>query len=69
MKKIISKRLKELRKEKGVTQSAVADAVHVAQNTIAGYETGVKEPSITVLVALADYYDVMVDYILGRTDF
>ena len=69
MKKIISKKLKELRKEKDVTQREVAKAVNVAQNTIAGYETGAKEPSLTVLVALADYYEVTTDYILGRTDF
>ena len=38
------------------------------QNTISRYETGEREPGITELIALADYFNVSVDYLLERTD-
>ena len=38
------------------------------QNTISRYETGTREPSISELVRIADYFNVSVDYLLGRTD-
>ena len=69
MKKVMAERLKELRQEKGVSQETVAKAVHVMQHTISQYETGAREPSNEILVALCDFYDVSADYLLGRTDF
>lgn len=67
--KDLGKRLKELRAEKGVFQKDVASAVHVAQNTIAGYETGSKEPSLEVLVLLCKFYNTSSDYLLGLKDY
>ena len=40
----------------------------MSQNTISRYETGAREPSREELVAIADYFDVSVDFLLGRTD-
>lgn len=40
----------------------------MSQNTISRYETGVREPSREELIAIADYFDVSVDFLLGRTD-
>lgn len=67
--KDLGKRIKELRAEKGVSQKQLASDIHLAQNTIASYETSAIEPSLEVLVLLADYFDVPTDYLLGRKDF
>ena len=62
------KRMKELREEKGLTQCRLAELLCVAQTTYSHYETGRTPPPIYVLVALADIYDVSVDYLAERTD-
>jgi len=61
-------RLKELRKEKGISQLKLAMELNTNQNTISRYETGDREPGINELISLADYFNVSVDYLLGRTD-
>lgn len=61
-------RLKELRKSRGVTQLKLSMDLNVNQNTISRYETGVCEASYQMLIKLADYFDVSVDYLLERTD-
>ena len=61
-------RLKELRKAKGISQLKLAMDLNANQNTISRYETGEREPGIVELITLADYFDVSVDYLIGRTD-
>ncbi len=61
-------RLRELRKERGISQLKLALDLSTNQNTISRYETGEREPGIVELIALADYFDVSVDYLIGRTD-
>lgn len=61
-------RLKELRKEKGLSQLRLATDLHTTQNTISRYETGEREPGIAELIKIADYFNVSVDYLIGRTD-
>ena len=61
-------RLKELRKEKGISQLKLAVDLNTNQNTISRYETGEREPGIVELIKIADYFDVSVDYLLERTD-
>ncbi len=61
-------RLKQLRKEKGVSQIRLAMDLNLSQNTISRYETGVREADYETLIKLADYFGVSVDYLLGRTD-
>lgn len=63
-----AEKLKELRIEKKLTCKAVADAVGLTRNAITNYELGIREPSLTVLKALCDFYDVTADYLIGRTD-
>ena len=65
----LGNRIKELRVEKGISQKELASALHLAQNTIASYETAAIEPSLEVLVLLGDYFDVSTDYLLGRIDY
>lgn len=61
-------RLKELRKKKGISQLRLATDLNTTQNTISRYETGEREPGIEELLKIADYFNVSVDYLLGRTD-
>ena len=61
-------RLKEIRKQKNISQLRLAMDLHMSQNTISRYETGEREPGIAELIALADYFDVSLDYLLERTD-
>lgn len=61
-------RLRELRKSRGISQLKLAMDLSTSQNTISRYETGEREPGITELITLADYFDVSVDYLLGCTD-
>lgn len=61
-------RLRELRKAKGISQLKLAMELNTNQNTISRYETGEREPGINELIGIADYFNVSVDYLLGRTD-
>ena len=61
-------RLKELRKEKGISQVKLAMNLCVYQNTISRYENGEREAGYDMLIKIADYFNVSVDYLLERTD-
>ena len=58
--------LKSLRKKHGYGQDYVADKIKVKRPTYANYERETREPSISLLIELADVYGVSVDYILGH---
>ncbi|MCL2061361.1 MAG: helix-turn-helix domain-containing protein [Firmicutes bacterium] len=64
----ISTRIKELRGEKGLTQIQAAALLNIDKSTIAKYETGAATPSVHVLISLADFFDVSLDYLTGRED-
>lgn len=63
-----SERLKELRKSKKINQTILANAVNLNIKQIQRYEGGSNEPTLSVLIALADYFDVSLDYLVGRSD-
>ena len=56
-----------LRKEKGLSQRAVAKALGVSQAVLSHYENGLREPGLEFVAAAADYYKVSCDFLLGRT--
>lgn len=66
---MFKQRLKELRKKQGITQEQLAQILGLERSTIGKYE-GKKEviPSAEVLNDIADYFEVSIDYLLGRTD-
>lgn len=61
-------RLRDLRVEHNLGQKDIADKVGLTRNAISNYEQGTREPSLDVLKALCDYFDVSADYLIGRTD-
>ena len=60
--------IRNLRIDNGYTQQQIADYLHIKQNTYSQYEVGTLNYPIDVLMKLADFYAVSVDYLLGRTD-
>lgn len=61
-------RIKELRKEKGLTQKQIANELRVSEDTVYNWEKGRSEPSIVDLINLAIVLDVTIDYLVGRTE-
>ena len=68
---ILSERLKQLRNEHRLTQQNLADQLGVKLRTYQYYESDTDRshrPDLETLVILADFYEVSVDYLIGRTD-
>ena len=61
-------RLKELRKKRNLSQVKLSMDLNMNQNTISRYENGVREADYKTLILFADYFNVSIDYLLGRTD-
>ena len=61
-------RIRDLREDADLTQSEMGRALHLPQRTYAYYESGQRTVPPEVLIALANFYGVSVDYILGRKD-
>lgn len=66
--KMLYPRIRDLREDHDLTQAQVGERINVPQRTYAYYETGQRMIPPAVLCALADLYQVSVDYLLGRTD-
>lgn len=64
---IISERLTELRRERKLTQIQVATFCDITEKTYQNYELMTRMPRIEILIRLADYYDVSLDYLTGRS--
>ncbi len=62
------KNLKSIREDKDIKQKDIAKILSVSQNTYSQYETGVIALTAEVLIKLADFYGVSVDYLLDRTN-
>lgn len=68
MRDILSKRLKECRKELNLTQMQVAIQRDITEKTYQNYELMTREPKIEILIRIADCFHVSIDYLIGRTD-
>ena len=60
--------LRAIREDRDIKQKNIAAYLNVSQNTYSQYETGVISLTAEVLIKLADYYNVSVDYLLDRTN-
>lgn len=65
---IFSNRLKELRGSRNLTQKQLAQEVGASERGIQNYEICSRKPTYEMLVALADFFNVSIDYLVGRTD-
>ena len=62
-------KIAELRKSRGLSQLALGRQVGAAQNSVSNWENGAREPDNATLLKLASFFDVTVDYLLGRTNY
>ena len=62
------RRIRDLREDHDLTQTDLAKILNCSQRSYSYYESGGHDIPTQTLIAIADYYDVSVDYLLGRTD-
>lgn len=66
--KEFGERLKELRTEKGITQKQLAAILNVSGNAVYCWECDKQEPSMSMLLALSEYFEVSLDFLFGKED-
>ena len=64
----LAEALKRFRKQFKVTQKVAAEVSGVSERVYQSYEYGKVVPTVTILMALADFYEVSLDYLVGRSD-
>ena len=64
----LGNRLRELRKQKGYSQQQLADHLHLSRSSIEMYESGERDPSTETKEAIADFFNVNMDYLFGRQE-
>ena len=65
---VIGERIKTLRIDKKVTQKEIAEEIGVSPVSVQRFEYGSVRPSLDTIIALADYFNVSLDYLVGRSD-
>ena len=66
---LMTNRVIELRKSKGMSRKAVASELKLDQTTYGKYELGKRQPSVEVLNKISSFFNVSTDYLLGKTDY
>ena len=69
MKQEFPQRLQKLRERRRMSRKALGELCGLSKNIIGQYERGEKEPAVGTLIELADYFEVPIDYLLGRQNF
>lgn len=64
----LGNRISILREKRGISQSRLADELHISQSTLAMYEKNKRTPNVEMLNKFADYFNVSIDYLVGRDD-
>ena len=68
MSNTIGKNIKKLRRQNAVKQDVLASSLHMRRQTISSYERGITLPSIFTLIRIADFFNVTLDELTGRTE-
>ena len=61
-------RIQDLRTDADMSQKQLSEILHISQRSYSHYETGLRNIPVEMLIRLANYYDISVDYLVGRTD-
>ena len=61
-------RIQDLRIDADMSQRELSEILHISQRSYSHYETGSRNIPVEMLIRLANYYDISVDYLVGRTD-
>lgn len=67
--KIFAQRLKELRKNKGLSQQELADILHTTNSSVCDWERERSEPNLETLLAISVFFNTSTDFLLGKTDY
>ncbi len=62
------KNLRVIRKQYNISMKKLGEAMNLGESTISQYESGNREPSFDILIRIADYFNVSIDYLLGRSE-
>lgn len=65
---IYTNRIKELRSARGLSQKQLAEGAGLTVTAVQNYEYGSRKPAFDALISLADFFDVSLDYLVGRSD-
>ncbi|MCH5343756.1 MAG: helix-turn-helix transcriptional regulator [Acetatifactor sp.] len=65
---MIYRRIRNLREDADLTQSEFSSYLHISQRAYSHYENGTRDIPTDILIKIADYYNVSIDYLLNRTD-
>ena len=65
---MLGNRLKDLRYQKEITQEELGKVLNKTKNNISQYETGKRQPDNETLIKISEYFQVSLDYLLGKTD-
>ncbi|WP_334077935.1 helix-turn-helix transcriptional regulator [Paenibacillus sanfengchensis] len=65
---IFAERFKNLRRVKSISQQDIASSLGVDRTIVSHWERGTRVPSLEIACSLADYFDVSLDYLVGRSD-
>lgn len=68
MKEILAERLRQCRNDKGYSQRQVAIYCDITETAYQNYELMLRQPKLEILIRIADFYNVSLDYLTGRTD-
>ena len=68
MKEILAKRLRKCREDAGLTQIKVAIYCDITEKAYQNYELATHEPKVSILLRIAQFYGVSIDYLVGLTD-
>jgi transcriptional regulator with XRE-family HTH domain len=66
--KMFGTRLRSLRKKSGLTMKELGSKFNLAESTISGYENGTRKPDTDIMEKIADFFEVTVDFLLGRSE-
>ena len=69
IKQLLGKRIKEIRKKRGLSQQKVAMDMNISREALSYYENGKRSPDISMLIALSDYFNVSIDYLIRGCEF
>lgn len=61
-------KLRDLREDNDLTQDELAKKLNITRSALGNYETGIREPDINLLIRIADFFNVTLDYLLCRTN-
>lgn len=65
---MVFQRIKDLREDADLTQTEISKYLYISQRSYSHYENGTRDIPINVLISIADFYNVSIDYLLSRSD-